>query len=93
MINHRNNEQRVIHMTSIASYIRNEFVKRFPSCAIDVTFHDDETISVVVTTRNNVSDTSSTYRCETSSDDDVFVFLNDANNDAHVVFPVPDDIE
>lgn len=77
-------------MTSIASYIRNEFVRRFPDAAIDVTFCDDETISVRVSSRIEPA-LAVTYVCDVSSDDDVFSFVNDDDAEP-VVFPVPDDI-
>lgn len=39
-------------MTDIASHLRNEFRARFPVPAIDVTFHDDETIRVTLISRD-----------------------------------------
>lgn len=63
-------------MTDIASHLRNEFRARFPVPAIDVTFHDDETIRVTLISRD-IPELRISYVCDVSSDDDYFIFTND----------------
>ena len=76
MINHRNNERNVIDMNDIASHLRNEFRARFPIPAIDMTFHDNETITVSLISRD-IPEMRISYVCDVNSDDDYFVFIND----------------
>lgn len=66
-------------MNDVASYLRNEFAKRFPHVAINITFNDDETIDVTLISRT-LPEMRITYTCECSSDDDTYLFLNNDNN-------------
>lgn len=78
-------------MTDIASHIRNEFRARFPEPAIRVTFNDDETIVVTLSSRIEPLMRIS-YVCDVASDDDALVFTNDDDAEP-VVIAIPCDDE
>lgn len=76
-------------MIDTASYIREQFRARFPEPAIRVTFNDDETIVVTLSSRIEPI-LSISYVCDVASDDDAFVFTNDDSEPVVIAIPVND---